>query len=76
MKTVDEIWVKWDRDNNGTLDKSEMRGFVEATIAQSGINKVVTDEEFNQIFAQFDIDRSETIERDEMAVFVKRMAGF
>ena len=76
MKTVDEIWVKWDRDNNGTLDKTEMRGFVEATIAQSGINKVVTDEEFNQIFAQFDIDNSSTIERDEMAVFVKRMAGF
>ena len=76
MKTVDEIWVKWDRDQNGTLDKTEMRGFVEATIAQSGINKVVTDEEFNQIFAQFDIDNSSTIERDEMAVFVKRMAGF
>ena len=53
-----------------------MRGFVEATITASGINKVVTDEEFNQIFAQFDIDESNTIERDEMAVFVKRMAGF
>ena len=76
MKTVDEIWDKWDKDQNGTLDKAEMRAFVEATITQSGINKVVTDEEFNQIFEQFDIDQSQTIERDEMAVFVKRMAGF
>ena len=76
MSTVNEIWEKWDKDSNGTLDKTEMRGFVEATIAASGINKVVTDEEFNQIFAQFDIDESNTIERDEMAVFVKRMAGF
>ena len=50
MKTVDEIWDKWDKDQNGTLDKAEMRAFVEATITQSGINKTVTDEEFNQIF--------------------------
>ena len=76
MKTVDEIWDKWDKDQNGTLDKAEMRGFVEATMREANINKTVTDEEFNQIFQQFDIDSSQTIERDEMAVFVKRMAGF
>ena len=58
------------------LDKTEMRSFVEATITQSGINKTVTDAEFDQIFQQFDLDNSTTIEKDEMAVFVKRMAGF
>ena len=76
MKTVDDIWADYDKDGNGVLDKTEMRAFVEATITQSGINKTVTDEEFNQIFQQFDLDQSTTIEKDEMAVFVKRMAGF
>ena len=75
MKTVDEIWAKWDKDQNGTLDKSEMRGFVEATMAQAGINKQITDADFETIFAQFDLDGSNAIERDEMAVFVKKMAG-
>ena len=32
MKTVDDIWKEYDRDNNGVLDRSEMRSFVEATI--------------------------------------------
>ena len=76
MKTVDNIWQEYDKDGNGVLDKTEMRSFVEATITQSGMNKTVTDEEFNQIFQQFDLDNSTTIEKDEMAVFVKRMAGF
>ena len=76
MKTVDEIWATYDKDGNGVLDKTEMRSFVEATITQSGINKTVTDEEFDQIFQQFDLDNSTTIEKDEMAVFVKKMAGF
>ena len=75
MKTVDEIWAEWDKDRSDTLDKAEMRGFVQQTLTRSGINKEVTDEEFNQIFAQFDVDGSGMIERDEMAVFVKRMAG-
>ena len=76
MKTVDEIWQQYDKDGNGVLDRSEMRSFVEATITASGINKTVTDAEFEQIFNQFDLDSSSTIEKDEMAVFVKRMAGF
>ena len=29
MKTVDEIWKEWDRDGNDTLDRTEMRGFVQ-----------------------------------------------
>ena len=47
MKTVDEIWAQYDKDNNGVLDKSEMRSFVQATITASGSDKVVTDAEFN-----------------------------
>ena len=75
MKTVDEIWSKYDTDGNGTLDRSEMRTFVLETLRTSGVNKNLSQEEFDQIFAQFDVDESGVIERDEMAVFVKRMAN-
>ena len=76
MKTVDDIWREYDKDRNGVLDKSEMRAFVEATMGQSGSKKGITDAEFNLIFTTFDMDSSNTIEKDEMAVFVKRMAAF
>ena len=34
----------------------------------------VSEEEFEAIFREFDIDESGTIEKDEMAILVKRMA--
>lgn len=76
MKTVDDIWREYDKDRNGVLDKTEMRAFVEATVMQSGNKKGITDAEFNLIFTTFDMDSSNTIEKDEMAVFVKRMSAF
>ena len=75
MKTVNDIWGEWDKDNNGYLDKVEMKGFIRATMAQAGNTNEISDEEFEKIFSEFDIDQSGTIERDEMAVLVKRMAG-
>ena len=76
MSTVNEIWEKWDKDANGHLDRSEMRAFIQATLCQAGIEsqQEMSDEEFNAIFTEFDIDESGTIEKDEMAILVKRMA--
>ncbi len=75
MTTVEEIWGEWDKDGNGYLDKTEMKGFIMATMKQAGNSTEISDEEFSKIFAEFDIDGSNTIEKDEMAVLVKRMAG-
>ena len=76
MKTVDDIWAEWDKDGSDTLDRTEMRGFVQATLDRMGLNKTIGDDEFNAIFEQFDKDGSGVIERDEMAIFVKKMAGY
>ena len=77
METVNNIWEKWDKNENGNLDKAEMRQFVEATLLEAGQDgkaQRLSDEEFNSIFNEFDIDGSGTIEKDEMAILVKRMA--
>ena len=77
METVNNIWEKWDKNANGNLDKAEMRQFVETTLLESGqdgIAERLSDDEFNAIFNEFDIDGSGTIEKDEMAILVKRMA--
>ena len=53
-----------------------MRMFIKETMTASGKTEEMTDEEFDKIFNQFDLDKSETIEKDEMAVLVKKLAGF
>eukprot|EP00354_Favella_ehrenbergii_P004893 CAMPEP_0170467518 /NCGR_PEP_ID=MMETSP0123-20130129/11066_1 /TAXON_ID=182087 /ORGANISM="Favella ehrenbergii, Strain Fehren 1" /LENGTH=65 /DNA_ID=CAMNT_0010733903 /DNA_START=14 /DNA_END=211 /DNA_ORIENTATION=+ len=51
MRTVDEIWQKWDKDENGGLDREEMRAFIEASLtANAGEEKRLSDEEFDAIF--------------------------
>ena len=75
MRTVDEIWAKWDKDDNGGLDRDEMRAFIEASLSStSGEKKRLLNEEFDAIFQEFDIDGNGTIERDEMAILVKKLA--
>ena len=79
LQTVNEIWCNYDKDGNGYLDKKEMRTFINDTLGQAnaktGQSKEVSEEEFEAIFREFDIDESSTIEKDEMAILVKRMAA-
>ena len=77
METVNNIWEKWDKNENGNLDRQEMRAFVEATLVEAGqenTSQRLSEEEFDSIFREFDIDGSGTIEKDEMAILVKKMA--
>ena len=80
MATVNDIWATYDKDGNGNLCKTEMRAFIATTLGQvdeafgKDSRPTISDEEFEAIFREFDIDESGTIEKDEMAILVKRMA--
>ena len=74
---VDAIWDKYDTDLNGSLDKEETKRFVQDTISDvADTTQVFNDRDFDQCFAEFDVDGSGTIEKDEMADFIKQVAGF
>ena len=78
--TVNDIWNEFDTDRSGSLDKAETRRFVNqcmGSMNRSGIGQDggVSDEEFETIFAQFDKDGSGFIERDEMAIVVRKLSG-
>ena len=74
-KCVDEIWSKYDDDNNGYLDKQETKRFVQDTLADMADGAGFNDDDFDQCFREFDKDGSDTIERGEMVQFIKQVAG-
>ena len=79
---VDEIWDEYDKDNSGALDREETKRFVTnmryvINILPKGDEKGgVSEADFEACFKLVDTDGSGTIEKDEMAVFIKKYAGF
>ena len=45
-------------------------------MSTAGVEKKISQDEFDKIFEQVDRDESGTIEKDEMAILVKRLAGY
>ena len=70
-KCVDEIWKKYDDDDNGYLDKEETKKFVKDTLSDMSDGAGFNDDDFDQCFNEFDNDKSGTIEKAEMVQFIK-----
>merc|ERR1712170_222081 len=77
-KVVEDIWGTYDKDNSGALCKDETKQFVIDTLkemADGDHNDEFNEEDFNKCFEEFDKNGSGTIERGEMAIFIKKVAG-
>ena len=78
-KCVDEIWSKYDKDDNGHLDKDEVRQFVHDLLSDNqkvreAEGTAYNDADFEECFSSFDKDGSGTIDKEEMAKFIKTFA--
>ena len=64
-KCVEDIWKEYDTDNNGTLDKDEAKQFMNKTLAtmDGEENVEYSEEDFAACFAEFDKDKSGTIDK-------------
>ena len=58
LEQVQRIWAAFDTDRNGVLDREEMQQFVKAMLENTGgvQQEEMTDEKFNKVFHQFDIN--------------------
>lgn len=74
-KTVEEIWCKYDKDNNGYLDKHEMKPFAKESAEQMGEGAAFNDEEFETFFKELDTNEDGKISKDEMIEFILKMFG-
>ena len=74
-KCVDDIWLEYDKDGSGALDKEETKKFVDNTLSEMPDGGEVMESDFEVCFKEFDKDGSGTIEKEEMAAFIKKVAG-
>lgn len=72
---IDEVWAKYDVDKNGFLDKIETKKFVLDTLGKFEARTQFSDEMFEEVFKMFDKNNSGTVEKAEMATFIKQLAG-
>lgn len=75
-QTVEAVWVKYDADGNGTLDKAECQLFVKDSLREMGQEDTLTEEAFEEAFAEYDVDKTGKISRGEMAAYLKKLCGF
>ena len=75
MRCVDDIWRDYDEDNSGELDKDETKNFVFDTLKEMSDDCQFNEDDFEKCFCEFDVDGSGTIEKDEMVLFIKKVAG-
>ena len=72
---VDQIWHQSDLDNNGYLDKTEMEKLFKRTLIELGETQEFTDGDFKTAFKEFDRNRDGRIQKEEMKIFILKMAG-
>ena len=73
QKVLDDMWAKYDTNNNGFLDKEEGFKLILDTMADLGDTGKQDPEHMEEAFKSFDTDNSGQIARLEMAHFIKKL---
>ena len=77
-RCVDDIWDEYDADKSNALDMAETKAFVKQTLREFAGEAAIenfSDEEFEFTFKLFDRDDNGTIDKSEMVVFIRKVAG-
>ena len=72
---VEQIWNQFDINGDGYLDKLETKRFIQQTFGYFGYTNRFSINTFNDVFVLIDKNKSGTIEKYEMAIFVKKLLG-
>ena len=71
---VEEIWRRFDKDNSGFLDRVESEKMFTQILVEFGEAVDFTDADFRSAFREFERNRNGRIGRDEMKLFIIKMA--
>ena len=66
---MQSFWPKYDKDNNGVLDKAEIKLFFIDYLGHKGASDM-DDAQFETAFKNFDTNGNGRIEKSEMANFL------
>lgn len=70
---VNEIWVEFDQDDSGHLDKEETRRFLQRTFDMVGLKRNFDNDEFDDFFRSIDLTNDGKISKAEMKNFFNKM---
>lgn len=71
QKTVEDLWSKFDKNQNGYLDKEEALEFIRQTLDDVAKDVAKDDEAIEEAFNQFDVDGNGRIAKPEMIHFIR-----
>ena len=66
METVHQIWQEYDTDNNGCLDKDEMKLFIKDILTETSHISNYNDNDFEKVFKLFDDNGDGKVSQSEM----------
>ena len=70
LSEVEKIWIIFDADNSGTIDKVEVHDYIKY-MAGDGLR--LTDQQIEEIYSLIDTDYDGSIDKNEMEVFLKAL---
>ena len=70
---VNEIWIEFDQDDSGHLDKEETRRFLKRIFEMVGLKRNFDNDEFNDFFRSVDLTNDGKISKAEMKNFFSKM---
>lgn len=70
---VEDIWETYDFNDDGNLDKREIRKFIDQTFTKIGITFNFHDFDFDDFFMNLDITQSGTVSKSEFKNFLKKL---
>ena len=70
LSEVEKIFIIFDEDNSGTIDKEEVKNYVRFIV---GDRLTINESQLDQVYGLIDTDNDESIDRNEMALFLKTL---
>ena len=64
--TVNQVFEKYDRNQNGVLDLDETREFVKDTLLDNGMGSQFSEEAFQEVMESFDKDGDGFVGKHEL----------
>jgi Ca2+-binding EF-hand superfamily protein len=68
---IDVVWVQYDKDKTGFLDKKETKDFIKGILKELGESFKFSDKEFESNFKAYDKDGSDALSKEEITTLIK-----
>ena len=70
---VDALFRAIDVNNDGSLERSEIKEFIDKICNEMGLHRNPDDQTLEQVFNELDVDGDNDISLDELEVFLRRI---